>query len=442
MLTTNNIIINDASISRRHKDANGYLIIQNNPIAKSGVFEYLESEVKIDGDANKIVKVYRPFDNLENIKNDFAKKPILYNHDWVGDGKNSVDGAIGDIITTNNPYLVADLIIYNPELIKVIENDTIKELSPGYNATFIEQKGIFNNEEYEYIQILENINHLAVVETGRSGSDLRILDNNKKRIKDMNKKTTLQKVIDSLKKIVKDETPDELLAEIKRIELIPDDDYEGGAEAKLKAIEELRAKLQLMEDEDKDDKVEDDDIDKRELIREIMALSAKKPSDFDGGENEQIETIAKLAEKLAYYKDNDKQISNAKQQDVDYINNDNDDNIEIPIKTFKELIEKVTDKAIDKKIKSINIENKKTFDSYQEVKNIIGDFDYSNKDANAIYSFGYEVITGEKLDKTLDAKTAFLFASKNKKQTKQVIDSNPVNNDKIDNLAMLLNNLK
>lgn len=439
MLATNNIIINDATISKRHKDANGYLIINNNPIAKAGVFDYLESEVKIDGDTNKIVKVYRPFENLQKIKNDFAKKPILYNHDWVGDGKNSVDGAIGDLITTNEPYLVADLIIYNPDLIKVIEDNTIKELSPGYNASFIEQSGVFNDEEYQYIQTLENINHLAVVETGRSGSDLRILDTKKQRIDNMHKKTTLQKVIDSLKRIVKDETPDELLSEIDRIKSIPDDEYEGGAEAKLKAIEELQAKLELIEDEDKDDKIINDDIDRRELIREIMALSAKSPSDFQGGETEQVETISKLAEKLAYSKD--KTMLN-KSKDDDMAGIDKNDDINISAETLKEIIEKVTDNAINKKMQSINIENKKIFDSYQDVKNIIGDFDYRNKNSNDIYSFGYEIITGEKLDKTLDAKTAFLFASKNKKQVKQVIDSVPENNTKIDNLASMLDNFK
>lgn len=41
-------------------------------------------------------------------------------------------------------------------------------------------------------------------------------------------------------------------------------------------------------------------MDKREAIREIMAISAKPVSEFEGGEEEKIETIAKIAEKLAY----------------------------------------------------------------------------------------------------------------------------------------------
>ena len=42
------------------------------------------------------------------------------------------------------------------------------------------------------------------------------------------------------------------------------------------------------------------EMDKREAIREIMAISAKPVSEFAGGEEEKVETIAKLAEKLAY----------------------------------------------------------------------------------------------------------------------------------------------
>lgn len=41
-------------------------------------------------------------------------------------------------------------------------------------------------------------------------------------------------------------------------------------------------------------------MDKREVIREIMAISARPVSEFKGGEEEKVDTISKLAEKLAY----------------------------------------------------------------------------------------------------------------------------------------------
>ena len=42
------------------------------------------------------------------------------------------------------------------------------------------------------------------------------------------------------------------------------------------------------------------DVDKRELIREVMAIAAKPDSDFEGGEEEKIETIAKKLEEMSY----------------------------------------------------------------------------------------------------------------------------------------------
>lgn len=45
---------------------------------------------------------------------------------------------------------------------------------------------------------------------------------------------------------------------------------------------------------------ESKEMDKREAIREIMAISAKPVTEFAGGEEEKVETIAKLAEQIAY----------------------------------------------------------------------------------------------------------------------------------------------
>ena len=114
--------IQDKATSKRSKDSNGFLIIKDNPIAKAGVFDYLLSELKADinADDDRVVKVYRPFDELERIKDSFANKPIKMNHHWVGDETNTADGAIGSIIEADeaNGYLRADLIIYNPEIIE------------------------------------------------------------------------------------------------------------------------------------------------------------------------------------------------------------------------------------------------------------------------------------------------------------------------------------
>lgn len=383
--------IQDKATSKRSKDANGFLIIKDNPIAKAGVFDYLLSELKADinADDDRVVKVYRPFSELERIKDSFANKPIKMEHHWVGDETNTADGAIGSIIEADeaNGYLRADLIIYNPELIEKIENGELIELSPAYTGEEIDEQGRFNGEAYEFKQKLGEVNHLAVVETGRSGKDLKIYDSNSKlgafmRFKD--------KLMSKLSKFLDSELSDE----------------------------ECKA---------------DEALDRREVIREIMAISAKPVDEFEGGEDEKIETIAKLAEKLAYDKTADedetekkadeeaeaKQDEEAEEKKADEETAESDKiDIDEVAEAVAEVVEKVTEQKIKEFADSQRKEAKKISDAYSEVKKALGgDFDSSNMSVAEIYQFGYEALSNSKLDKRLDSKTAFLMALDSKKQT-------------------------
>lgn len=378
--------IQDNATSKRSKDSNGFLIIKDNPIAKAGVFDYLLSELKPDISANddRVVKVFRSFDELKRIKESFANKPIKMDHHWVGDETHTADGAIGSIIKTDeaNGYLRADLIIYNPELIEKIENGELIELSPAYTGEEISETGRYNGEAYEYKQKLGEVNHLAVVETGRSGKDLKIYDSKPKlevfmRFKDrfMSK---LSKFLDS----------------------------------------ELK----------KDECKEDETLDRREIIKEIMAISAKPVEEFQGGEDEKVETIAKLAEKLAYEKTADED-ETEKKADSDEVEQKPDEdeaesetkseiNIDEVAEAVAEVVEKVTEQKIKEFADSQRREAKRVADAYSEVKKALGgDFDSSNMGVSEIYQFGYEALSNSKLDKRLDSKTAFLMAVDSKKQT-------------------------
>ena len=58
-----------------------------------------------------------------------------------------------------------------------------------------------------------------------------------------------------------------------------------------------------MEEKQVEDKKNAEDEDHRQLIREIAAVSAKEEGDFEGGLDEKVREIIKLAEKLGYSKD-------------------------------------------------------------------------------------------------------------------------------------------
>lgn len=386
--------IQDEKTSKRSKDSNGFLIIKDNPIAKAGVFDYLLSELKqdIEPKDDKVVKVYRPFSELIRIKDSFANKPIKMNHHWVGDECETADGAIGSNITIDeaNEYLRADLIIYNPKLIEAIETNELVELSPAYTGKEIAENGRYNGEAYEYKQELGEVNHLAVVEIGRSGKDLKIYDDKSKlgavmKFKDMFI-AKLSKFIDS----------------------------------------EMEAKADESESETQDSDTSS------EIAREIISIANKSDDEFAGGIDEKIEAILTLAkklnepladetteaEKVADEAESEKQDSEteAKQDEGESIA-ESEINIDEVAEAVAEVVEKVTEQKLKEFADSQKREAKKISDAYSEVKKALGgDFDSSNMSVAEIYQFGYEALSNSKLDKKLDSKTAFLMALDSKKQ--------------------------
>ena len=88
-------------------------------------------------------------------------------------------------------------------------------------------------------------------------------------------------------------------------------------------------------------------------------------------------------------------------------------------------------------------DSKRVAQAYKEVSSALGTgFDFTNKNANDIYKFGYEMLSKQKLQDSMDAKTAFIAvsnvnsvskSSNVKTNDKKVSDSN----DKISNLLKL-----
>lgn len=366
------IKINDATTSHRYKDDNGFLIIKDNPIAKAGVFDYLLSEVvsQVNNNDDRIVKVCRTFDNLLANKDKFSNMPLKFGHNWVGKGDDTqVDGAILSSVRALEPYLIADLIIYNSEVIDKIESGEVIELSPGYEATFKKENGTYNGEPYEFLQLLSNVNHLAVVKEGRSGSDLRILDNINKEIKLM---TFKEKVLDAFKKVF----DEELEVKEKEEEKVSDD------------LSDVANKILEVANSEAEDKI-------GAIVELIKSISVNDNDNETGKESvldSDNETITK----------DDDQV-----KDDDLLSN-KEETINLAPEELVEIIEKVTDAKITKLKQMIVKDNKAIFNAYDEVRNAIGcDFKYQDKSINEIYQLGYETLSNRKLADGMDAVSAF-----------------------------------
>lgn len=162
-------------------DANGYWYIKHNPISKEGVFPYLGSTISDECEPDKVYNVYRSAKTLEDSVEtwDNPPKPFIDDHEMLGEGFTAVDERPVQGIIYNpsceDGVLYADIAVYSEDLKSEIENGK-KELSLGYFCKYRKQRGVFNGEVYDFVQ--ENMvgNHIALVDAGRCGSDVRVFD--------------------------------------------------------------------------------------------------------------------------------------------------------------------------------------------------------------------------------------------------------------------------
>ena len=162
-------------------DDNGFWIIKKNPISKEGVFPYLGHTISDECEPNKIYKVYRSGKTLkESVPTwDNPPKPFIEDHEMLGEGFTAVDDRHVQGVISNPVYedgvLYADIAVYSESLKEAIENGK-KELSLGYFCKYKKEHGTFDGEEYDYVQEDMVGNHIALVEAGRCGSDVKVFD--------------------------------------------------------------------------------------------------------------------------------------------------------------------------------------------------------------------------------------------------------------------------
>lgn len=220
-------------------DHNEFWYIKDNPLSKVGVFPYLGRTISDELDPNEIYQVLRPEEELNNEEtlDSFKLIPIVDDHTMLGTKpgmqpaeEKGVHGVIGENVYFKDGVIYGDLKIFSETLKEEIENGK-KELSMGYFCDYELKDGEFEGQPYQAIQRNLRINHVALVDEGRMGADVRVLDHKItfdtiKEIKEMtleNEKTkpeenaTTQdedvdkrKLIDEIGGILKDKVDEEL----------------------------------------------------------------------------------------------------------------------------------------------------------------------------------------------------------------------------------------
>lgn len=194
--------------SKRKADANGWWEIARNPISKVGVFPYLGSSIGAP-EPDRVYMVYRPAEELsapEAIES-FKLLPWVDDHDFLGDDEDiglmpaeqkGVHGVIGENVVFDpaDETLYANIKIFSRALKQQIDNGK-RELSAGYRCVYDFTPGVYQGIKYDAVQRQHRGNHLALVDRGRMGPDVAVLDHLKftvdaKELEPMSKLTPLQ----------------------------------------------------------------------------------------------------------------------------------------------------------------------------------------------------------------------------------------------------------
>lgn len=169
--------------SVRSIDAVGRLHIAKSHISKATVNPYMGSEIpraaELGLDPNRIYYLFRDPIELARSASTFARLPILSRHVPVSaesPRQELIVGAIGSDVEFNEPYLDADVCIWDASAIAGIETDTVREFSCAYQYTAVMTPGEYHGQRYDGIMTEIRGNHLALVESGRAGSDVLAAD--------------------------------------------------------------------------------------------------------------------------------------------------------------------------------------------------------------------------------------------------------------------------
>jgi hypothetical protein len=188
MLQALDSFLADRVSAHRGYTPEGYLICHGVPVARTGTQTYRAEEIDKDGKMNLsgLVDVYRSPEEVFKSASiqSFEGKSVVSPHPpqfldssndslySKGHGQNFRAGSHPE---TGSPVLLADLVIKDETLAHLIEEGHRVEISAGYRYDLDRIDGEFDTRA-KFAQ--KNImgNHIAIVPTGRAGSDIRVLD--------------------------------------------------------------------------------------------------------------------------------------------------------------------------------------------------------------------------------------------------------------------------
>lgn len=269
-----------SAMDRRDYDTNGWFEIQDNPLSTVGVYPYMGRSISAECIQDHLYGVYRPESELSSQEciDSFKLIPWIDDHVMLGSEdagltpseQKGVQGVIGQDVYFDGTTLKGNIKVFSEAMANLIANGK-KELSCGYRCRYEYDPGNYKGEPYQYVQREIRGNHLALVENGRMGPDVAVLDHLTFTI-DSKEFTQMQMTKDTESK------KDDKLEEEEKDETVYDAEEEKEDEEKAAKDED--------EDEKKDGCDDDDDekksgMDIAEVTRLVQKSIAKKSKLYD-----------------------------------------------------------------------------------------------------------------------------------------------------------------
>lgn len=162
------------------KTPEGFVLCRDVPVARIGTQMYAKGEIPVQPDADGLIRIERtPAEVFKQESLDsYIGKPVTIEHPPGNDVSPATyhKFAVGTTLNPRvrgNEEVIVDLLIYEPEAIRVVLEKEKREVSAGYDCEYI-QFAPGSGAQKDII-----INHVAIVDDGRCGTRCAIGDTGK-----------------------------------------------------------------------------------------------------------------------------------------------------------------------------------------------------------------------------------------------------------------------
>lgn len=176
-------VFDKVELSKPRRTRDGYLTGEAF-VARTGIQLYLARELGMDGDPNRVIRVYRPPEEVFSVDAmaSYAYRPVTMDHPPVmvdaANWKEYSRGQTGGEVMRDGARVRIPLVLMDQKAIDEYESGK-KELSMGYTMDLEVVDGVTaDGEQYDAVQKNLRMNHLAFVPRARGGSELKLGDSN------------------------------------------------------------------------------------------------------------------------------------------------------------------------------------------------------------------------------------------------------------------------